>query len=146
MRISRKTDYALRALFALIENDGQGPLSLRELAKAHDIPKRFLEHVMLEMKEQGWVQSVPGRLGGYMLAKRPEELTMGTIVRYFDGVLAPVECVSVTGYQSCSQECSCPFRPLMSQIRDMVAGEMDKATLDSVYRDYKKSGQMPFKE
>lgn len=133
MKISKKTDYALRVLFTLIENYGLGPISIRELAKMNNVPKRFLEHVILEMKGEGWVASIPGRNGGYVLAQDPENLTMGQIVRHFDGVLAPIGCVSVTGYEPCSEEKVCRFRPLLSRIRDTVAQQMDEATLKSVY-------------
>ena len=61
MRLSRKTDYALRVLFTLVDQQGNGPLSMSQLAKKNDVPKRFLEHIMLDLKAQGWVASSPGR-------------------------------------------------------------------------------------
>ena len=64
MRVSRKADYALRVLFALVDRWGQGPVSKTTLARANDVPKRFLEHIMLDLKAQGWVASSPGRAGG----------------------------------------------------------------------------------
>ncbi|MBM7865582.1 RrF2 family transcriptional regulator [Heliomicrobium gestii] len=142
MRISKKTDYALRTLFTLLENREAGPVSIRELAKRNNIPKRFLEHIMLELKANGWVDSVPGKNGGYCLAVQPEELTIGQVVRYFDGVLAPVGCVSVAEYKKCSQEDICYFRPLMGNIRDCMADLLHRATLQKVYQgfsgDYRK--------
>lgn len=136
MKLSKKTDYALRALFTLLEHEGQGPLALKEIARSNNIPQRFLEHIMLDMKEMNWVKSVPGRYGGYLLACGPEQITMGQIVRHFDGVLAPVACVSITGYQACSEEPRCVFRSLLAGIRDSVAEQMDRATLHSVYRQH----------
>src|SRR3954447_24210293 len=99
MRLSRKSDYALRALFGLIGHQGQAPISIRELAARHDVPKRFLEQIMLELKSKGWVRSIAGRDGGFVLAKPPEQITMGEVVRHFDGVLAPVWCVSTSHYE-----------------------------------------------
>src|SRR5512143_3578279 len=90
MRISMKTDYALRALFTLVEHYGRGPIPIRELARRNEIPKRFLEQILLDLKSQGWVNSQPGKQGGYVLAKEPERITMGQIVRHFDGILAPI--------------------------------------------------------
>ncbi len=89
MKVSRKSDYALRALFGLMATDGTTPVSIRELAERYDVPRRFLEQIMLELKSKGWVRSIAGRDGGFVLAKRPDEITMGEVVRHFDGVLAP---------------------------------------------------------
>jgi Rrf2 family protein len=132
MKISRKTDYALRALFTLVEHYGGAPIPIRELARRNDVPKRFLEQIMLELKARGWVDSVPGIRGGYRLAKRPEKITMGEVVRYFDGILAPIGCVSVRGYERCSQEPVCKFRRVFLGVRNYVAGVMDRATLAEV--------------
>ena len=96
MKLSRKADYALRVLFTLVDRWGTGPVSMNELARRNDVPKRFLEHIMLDLKSQGWVASTPGRKGGYILAQSPERITMGQVVRFFDGVMAPIGCISVT--------------------------------------------------
>jgi Rrf2 family protein len=133
MRVSKRTDYALRALFTLIEEDGRRPISIRELAERNAVPKRFLEHIMLDLKARGWVNSLPGKDGGYVLAQRPDQITMGQVVRHFDGVLAPIGCVSVNQYEPCSQEATCRFRHLFLQIRNGTARFMDNATLASVY-------------
>jgi Rrf2 family protein len=77
----------------------------------------------------GWVKSVAGRIGGFQLAKRPEELTMGQVVRHFDGVLAPIACVSSTHYEPCSQETVCRFRRVLLDIRNYTAKAMEAATL-----------------
>ncbi len=132
MKLSRKTDYALRAIFTLVERHGEEPISIREIAEQNRIPKRFLEHILLEMKSQGWVDSLPGKSGGYFLARSPEKITMGQIVRHFDGILAPISCVSISGYEECSQEMVCRFRRVLLGVRNAVAAMMDKATLASV--------------
>lgn len=132
MRVSKRTDYALRALFTLLEHYGGAPIPIRELARRNDVPKRFLEQIMLDLKAQGWVDSVTGIRGGYLLAKNPEKITMGEVVRHFDGVLAPIECVSVMGYKRCSQEPVCRFRRVFLDTRNYVAGIMDRATLAEV--------------
>jgi len=126
-------DYALRALFTLVEYEGRGPIPVRELARRNDIPKKFLEHIMLELKEQGWVESLPGRNGGYVLAKKSTELTMGRVVRHFDGVLAPISCVSVSHREVCSQEPVCRFRRVLLDVRNQTAALMDRATLALVH-------------
>lgn len=124
-----KTDYALRALLGLVEHYGQGAVSIRELAKRYDIPQRFLGQIMMELKERGIVSSVPGRDGGYVLARPPADITIGQIVRNFDGILAPIHCVSVTRYEACSQEAVCRFRRVLLGIRNHTARLMDSMTL-----------------
>ncbi|HLX96669.1 MAG TPA: Rrf2 family transcriptional regulator [Verrucomicrobiae bacterium] len=132
MRISKRTDYALRALFTLVDHYRGAPIPIRELARRNDVPKPFLEQIMLDLKAQGWVDSTAGIRGGYVLARSPEKITMGEVVRHFDGVLAPIECVSVTGYKRCSQEPVCRFRRVFLDTRNYIAGVMDRATLAEV--------------
>jgi Rrf2 family protein len=134
MKISKKTDYALRALFYLVEHREAGPISIGELARQNAVPKRFLEHIMLDLKSQGWVRSVAGKKGGYQLAKNPDRISMGEVVRYFDGLLAPINCVSVKQYEPCSQEKRCHFRRVFLQIRDNTARAMEMASLESVVK------------
>jgi len=76
MWVSKKTDYALRALFTLVDHYGGVPIPIRELARRNDVPKRFLEQIMLDLKTQGWVDSVAGIRGGYILARNPEKIMM----------------------------------------------------------------------
>ena len=87
---------------------------------------------MLALKSQGWVDSVVGIRGGYVLARSPSKITMGEVVRYFDGIIAPIDCVSVMGYKRCSQEPVCRFRRVFLDARNYVAGLMDRATLAEI--------------
>jgi Rrf2 family protein len=132
VKLSKKADYALRVLFTLVDRWGMDPVSMTELARRNDVPKRFLEHIMLDLKSQGWVESTPGRHGGYVLAQPPERITMGQVVRHFDGVLSPIGCVSISNYQSCSQAPTCRFRRVLLEIRNRTAAFMDNATLAQV--------------
>jgi Rrf2 family protein len=141
MRVSRKTDYALRALFTLVDHYGGTPIPIRELARRNDVPKRFLEQIMLALKSQGWVDSTAGIRGGYVLARDPGKITMGEVVRYFDGILAPIDCVSVTGYRRCTQESLCRFRRVFFDARNYVADLMDRSTLADVAKNLPVSKQ-----
>lgn len=132
MKLSRKSDYALRALFTLVDEYGRGPVSVREMAERNDVPPRFLEQIMLDLKRKGWVESIAGRIGGFVLAKQPHQITMGEVVRHFDGVLAPLHCVSTSDYRPCSQESHCRFRRVLLNVRNYVARIMDQADLASV--------------
>ena len=132
MRISRRSDYALRAMLTLVDHYGQGAMSLSELARRNDIPKQFLEHIMLDLKKEAWVKSLPGRSGGYELAKDPEHITMGQIIRLFDGMLAPIGCVSVSVHEPCSQSTVCRFRRVLLDIRNQTTKYLESATLAKV--------------
>jgi Rrf2 family protein len=134
MKISKKADYALRALMTLVEHYGQQPISIRELAERNAVPKRFLEHIMLDLKSQGWVTSLPGKSGGYVLAQRPEEIRLGQVVRHFDGLVAPINCVSVTQYEYCSQEAVCRFRRVFLDVRNDTARLLDSTSLLAAFR------------
>lgn len=129
-----KTDYAFRALFTLVEHYGRGPIPIRELARRNEVPKRFLEHIMLELKSRGWVDSTMGKQGGYVLAKAPDKITAGEVVRHFDGVLAPIGCVSVRHYEHCDQKPVCRFRRLFLDVRNYAAKRMDHTTLAAVFQ------------
>jgi Rrf2 family protein len=132
MKVSRKADYALRVLCTLAEGYGQAPVSIRVLAEANRVPKRFLEQIMLDLKSQGWVCSTPGKHGGYALAKPPDDVSLGQVVRYFDGLLAPLNCVSASHYEPCTQEPTCRFRRVFLQIRNETTRLMDNASLAAV--------------
>lgn len=135
MRLTRKSDYALRALVTLAEKFGAGPVPNRQLAEWNDIPKRFLEQIMQEMKATGWVTSSAGRDGGFELKIRPDQLTMGQVVRLFDGMLAPIACTSASHYEACSQESDCRFRRTLLEIRNHSTELMDRATLADLIRN-----------
>ncbi len=132
MRVSAKTDYALRVLVnlaLLYRGPLTEPVSIRTLAESNDVPKRFLEHIMIEMRQSGWVRPLPGRGGGFILAKPPEEITMAEVVRHFEGGISPIDCVSVQRYRRCSQEPKCLFRRVLLEIRDYSAAKLERATL-----------------
>lgn len=131
MKISKKTDYALRALFAIAEVSKEGTISIRELSESVDIPRRFLENIMLEMNRAGWVKSISGRYGGYALARDASQITLGEVIRYFEGMVAMISCVSVSNYEPCSQEGKCYFRRVFLNIRNLTAQILDRTTIAS---------------
>jgi len=135
VQVSAKSDYALRALVHLTRNykgTESEPVSIRVLAESNDIPKRFLEHIMIELRKKGWVRPLAGRTGGFVLGMPPDEITMAQVIRHFDGALAPIDCVSVQQYRCCSQQGSCGFRRIFLEIRNYAAERLERATLRSV--------------
>ena len=130
MKVSKKTDYALRALFAIASSE-ESLVSIRELSESVDVPRRFLENIMLEMNKAGWVKSIPGRYGGYSLAKESNEITLGEVIRHFEGMIAMISCVSVSSYEPCSQENKCHFRRVFLNIRNLTAQILDRTTIAS---------------
>ena len=133
--ISKKTKYGLQALLLLAREYGQGPLLISELAEREGIPKKFLEYILLQLKNAGLLQSQKGKGGGYALAKAPAEISVGQAVRILEGPLAPVPCVSVMAYQKC-QECrderTCGIRLVMIDVRDAMARILDHTSLQDM--------------
>jgi Rrf2 family protein len=132
VKLSKKADYALRVLFTLIDQRGGGPMSMTQLAHRNAVPKKFLEHIMLDLKSRGWVESSPGRHGGYVLTIAPEQITMGQVVRHFDGLMAPIGCISVTQNEPCTQAHRCRFRRVFLEVRNLTARYLDNLTLAQV--------------
>lgn len=136
--ISKRTKYALRALYSLTRHygDGEGePVLIATVAREEKIPLKFLEAILLELKTHGIVDSRKGRRGGYRLNKPPGEVTIGSIVRVLEGPLAPLPCASETAFRPC-EECEdamrCGTRTVMREVRDAVAAILDSTTLADV--------------
>ena len=129
--LTKKGKYGLKALTAL-SYAGQGQLvGVAELARANAIPKKFLDAILAELRNAGFVQSRKGKLGGYGLARSPDEIMIGHVVRVLDGPLAPIPCASRTRYQPC-EDCdieTCQVRHLMLDVRNAIAEVLDKTSL-----------------
>jgi Rrf2 family protein len=133
--LSNKAKYALRALFALSKKYDQGPVLISNLAAEEGIPKKFLELILLELKNQGILQSKKGKGGGYFLGKNPDSITLGQVIRILDGPLAPLPCVSQIAYRKCEEcedEATCGIRIVMKEVRDATARILDSASLAAV--------------
>jgi Rrf2 family protein len=136
MKLSKRGEYALRTLINLgiAAKVGRSLLPVTELAKAEDLPVKFLEQVMQQLREAGYVESVRGKHGGYRLAKPAVQIAIGQIVRLIDGPLAPIGCVSQTAYEPCNcpDEAHCGLRMLMLDVRNAIAAILDRFTLADV--------------
>src|SRR6201981_3327152 len=122
MKLSLRGEYALRALVVLGMNFGEDVLRIQTISEQQNIPKRFLEQILNDLRSAGVVQSKRGIAGGYRLACRPEEITLAVVIRHIEGALAPVSCVSERFYEKCScpDETRCAIRSVMKEVREAV--------------------------
>ncbi len=133
--LSKKTKYGLRALLALARKWNQGPVLIADLAKEESIPKKFLELILLELKNKGILHSKKGKGGGYFLGKNPKEVSLGMVVRALEGPLAPLPCVSQMAHRTCDEctdELTCGIRSVMKEVRDSTAAILDGTSLADV--------------
>lgn len=119
--ITQKTKYALKALMVLADewSGARRPLSIEEVARRSETPKRFLEHILLEVRNAGVIASVRGRSGGYVLIKEPKAVALAELLRLIDGPIAPLPCLSRKAYQrceDCADEASCRLRRVFADV------------------------------
>jgi Rrf2 family protein len=130
--ISKRTQYGLKAVIALGQHYGEGPVLIATLAKEEQIPLKFLEGILLDLKSRGLLNSKKGKGGGYQLSRPPASVTIGSIIRMMEGPLAPLPCASETAFRPCD-ECKdvkhCSTRIIMREVRDAIAEVLDKTTL-----------------
>jgi len=130
--LSQKARYAMRALLVLAERNDREPMQIADIAHEADVPRKFLEQILLELKKRGIVQSHRGRQGGYALGKTPKEISFADIIRVTDGPLALAPCVSVTAYhrcEDCFDEATCPIRKVLLAARDATAAVLESRNL-----------------
>ena len=136
VKVSKRGEYALRALidFGLAQALGRPLLQVSELAAKEDLPVKFLEQILMQLKAAGYLESRRGKHGGYLLARPPENISIGHVIRLIDGPLAPIACVSQTAYERCScpDEEHCGLRMLMLDVRNAITNILDRYTLADV--------------
>lgn len=140
--ISKKTKYGLKALIYLAQHYEEGPILIADLAREERIPKKFLEAILLALKNSGILQSQKGKGGGYFLGRPPKTITFGQAIRVMEGPLAPVPCVSETSYAKCTEcenEETCGIRMVMKDTRDAIAKVLDGTTLADVLEKIEKA-------
>jgi Rrf2 family protein len=133
--LSSKAKYGLKAMVYLAEREGQGPALIAEIAEAERIPKKFLDTILLEMKNHGLLSSKKGKGGGYILARPASRITVAEVIRILDGPLAPVPCVSRTAYRpcpDCPDESRCAVRGVMQDVRDAMSAILDNTSISDM--------------
>ena len=136
MKLTKKGEYALRTLIQLgiAEKLGRGVVSVSDLAESENLPYKFIENILQELRKDGYVESKRGKDGGCRLARPMKDITIGEVVRLIDGRLAPIGCASETDYEKCScpDEVHCGLRMLMIDVRNAIAQILDRYTLEDV--------------
>ncbi len=133
MKLSVRGEYALRALIVLgldyIEDDSV--VRIQEISTRQNIPKRFLEQILNDLKSAGLLESKRGIAGGYRLKRPPEKISLAEVIRHIEGPLAPVSCVSERFYEKCScpNEDKCAIRSVMKEVRDAIVRILEDVTV-----------------
>jgi len=137
MRLSKRGEYGLRAAIHLANAQKHSPdllVQIKDISVQEKIPIKYLEQILLALKNAGLLHSKMGVGGGYYLAKSPEHISLGQIIRVLDGPLAPIRCVSQMAYEPCGcpDEKTCGLRMVMGDVRDAIANILDQTTLADV--------------
>ena len=141
--LSKKCKYAIHALVYLAERYQQGPVHIQDIAESQRIPKKFLEAILLELRNARILHSKKGKGGGYYLHKKPEEVNMIEIIRLMDGAIAMLPCVSLHYYERC-EECHdehlCEIREAFIEVRDETLKVLSRSTLATILKNKSTKG------
>ncbi len=131
MKLSLRGEYALRALVVLGLNYGQNVVRIQTISEQQNIPKRFLEQILNDLKDRGILESRRGVAGGYRLRLPPDQVTLAEVIRFLEGPLAPVSCASERFYEKCScpDENKCGIRSVMIEVREAIVKILEKVTV-----------------
>ena len=143
MKLSLRGAYALRALLVLGLNYGEDVVRIKTISEQQNIPKKFLDQILNDLKSIGVVASRRGAAGGYRLARPPQEITLASVVRHIEGALAPVSCASERFYERCTcpDEARCPIREVMREVRAAVVEIMEEATVADLCEKARRLGR-----
>ena len=139
MSVSQKCQYALRAIFELAKRQGNGLATVGEIAQAQAIPPRFLELILGQLRQGGFVESRRGVKGGYLLAAEPQDLFVGDILRFIDGPIAPVRCLTGSEQKDCPLLGNCAFMSMWSRARDAVSEVYDQTSFQDLIDEQRAS-------
>jgi Rrf2 family protein len=140
MKITYKGDYALKTILDLAADFGNGPVAINDLSRRLDIPTKFLEQILLDLKRAHFVESKRGKIGGYSLARHPAQITLGEVTRYIDGPIEPIACVDKR-YSGCHDAGACVFRSIWGQVSSATAKIIDSITFEDLLKRSKKKNK-----
>jgi Rrf2 family protein len=132
--LSKKTQYAFKALIYLTEQAGKGPVLISEISTRKNIPLKFLENILLELKKAGVLESKKGKGGGYYFAMDPKKVSLAKVMRLLDGPIALLPCVSLNFYKKCDDcdEVVCGLNKMMVQVRDATLRILEEKSLADI--------------
>lgn len=146
--LSKKTKYGLKALEVLASRySGGEPTLIADLASQERIPKKFLELILLGLKNKGILHSKKGKGGGYLLAKSPDQIRLDEVIRILEGSLSPLPCLSQSAYQKCEEckdEATCNLRLVMKEVREVMIQILSNTTLEDMLHKNKSIHEMYF--
>jgi len=131
MKITKKGEYAIMALIDLALNYNKGLRQIKDIVKKEEIPEKFLEQILVILKNAGLVQSKRGIGGGYYLNKPPEKISLSEVIRVIDGPLSPLECVNSQN-KNCPKQITCGIRSVMIDVENATSEILDRITLAEV--------------
>ncbi|RQD76269.1 MAG: Rrf2 family transcriptional regulator [Candidatus Syntrophonatronum acetioxidans] len=140
MKLSAKGQYGVRAMVVLALNYRAGPMPIKEIAAREGISSQYLEQIFLELRRADLISSVRGARGGYILARNPEDIKIGDIVRVLEGPIAPVECVLEGSEEVCERTGDCLTRGVWEKLRDRITEVLDDISLEDMISTRKVSG------
>ncbi len=141
MSISTKSTYSMRAMFELALHYNRGPLSVSYISRRQRISLPYLEQLLSRLRRRGLVKSVRGPKGGYMLSKKPKEITVGDVVRALDGNIAPLHCVNGKPFEKrCKMASCCVIKDVWKRLKKTMDDLLDDITLKDICNDAKKRG------
>lgn len=138
MKISFKGDYALKVILDLADNYPNRMIHSEDIARRQNIPQKFLEQILLELKRGGFVQSKKGPGGGYSLSRYPKEISLGSVIRFIDGSVFPISCVDPSAKQPCDTLSSCVFSPIWKQVGSGISKIIDNIDFQQLKENLKK--------
>ena len=133
--LSKKTQYALQALTYMVGKEEESPILIAEIARQKNIPLKFLENILLELKKAGFLESKKGKNGGYFFATPPQKIKLSAIFRTIEGPIALLPCVSLNFYKKC-EDCNekvCGINKVMVEVRDNTLAVLDKRTVADLF-------------
>jgi Rrf2 family cysteine metabolism transcriptional repressor len=141
VRLSTRGRYGLRAMLDMAIDQSDGPITLNSISERQGVSIGYLEQLMVPLKKEGLIRSVRGAQGGYLLARDPEDITVGDIIRALEGPIAPVACVSEDYPEECDRAEGCVTRLVWAKVRDSIVEVLDSLTLYALVEEARKNSE-----
>jgi Rrf2 family protein len=139
LKLSTKGRYGLRAILDIALNEHEGPVTINSISQRQEISERYLEQLLITLKQNGLIKSIRGFQGGYMLNKEPRDITVGDVVRTLEGPIAPVECVNETSQDTCTRMAFCVTKKVWEELKNAMTEVLDSYSLEDLVAETQKN-------